>query len=144
MCGSGGESGVTNSTCQSHNYVKNLKPKFIVLFILLFASTFLGVPINGGDKGWFFAFSNEMIVFGNTSEINLRTLILVWILVVTHLSLFALPFIKKNKHFFKLLVAIPLLYLLLQVAIFYFILILLVPFIIVWVITLVAWKNDND
>jgi hypothetical protein len=144
--GGGEESNVTFFASASHTNMKNLNRIIIPLLILMVASTFIGVPLNGGDKGWLHVYDGELGLFINTlisSSTPLSRTILLVLQLITHLALFILPVFIKSKHFFGLLIGIPLLYLSLQTVTFIYFLILLVPFIILWITALIVWQYDN-
>lgn len=118
----------------------------VVLLVLMIASTFIGIPLNGGDKGWVHIYDAELGLFtwtllGPQKHVWLNVILVFQL--ITHIALFALPFLTRHKRFFTLLVGIPLLYLLLQAVTFYVFLILLIPFIILWALALTAWAKRN-
>jgi hypothetical protein len=140
------EGNVTFSAGKNQLGMKNLNPIIISLLILMLASTFIGVPLNGGDKGWAHVYDGELAVLKRVVEGPFKIWWRMGLLVaqcLTHLALFSLPFSTGTKRFFSWLVGLPLLYLLLQAATFFYFVILLVPFIILWIITLIVWQYDN-
>ncbi|MFD2148431.1 hypothetical protein [Mucilaginibacter antarcticus] len=121
---------------------RSTKIILVIFLLLMIASTFIGIPLNGGDKGWIYVYDGELGLFTYTilgSSGKLWRDVLLAIQVITHMALFTLPFLLNYKRFTYLLVSIPLLYLLLQALTFYYLLILLIPFMILWAMVLIAW-----
>ena len=107
--------------------------------LLLIASTFIGIPLNGGDKGWLYinGFFREFIA-GDWNVFDEPLYILVLISTVV---LYLTPFFFLSKYRKKIFMIIPGIYLLLTLISFPLFIFLLIPFILVWVILLTAVKK---
>jgi hypothetical protein len=121
----------------------------VVLLIVMLASTFIAVPVNGGDKGWWSVWGLEYAgicqIFhlqgGETRAVLGDYFGLV--LSVAHLSLFSLPFFTTKKYFGKLLIWLPVTYLALTAALVFVFLIFFIPFAVFWVIILLTYFRNN-
>lgn len=109
------------------------KIQLSILSVVLAAATFVGVPLNGGDKGWLYvndAFRSFIV--GNFRNENACALIIQILLVVSSVALYLMPilvFVINNR---KLTFYVPLIYLLLTFLYFPHLIILCVPFIFIW------------
>jgi len=125
------------------------KIAIIILLLLMIASTFIGVPLNGGAKGWIYLYDIEYELIRGCLKGAVQVymprfmMILLAIQCIVHLSIIVLPFLMGSKRFFSWLVAIPLLYIILQAATFFYFLILLIPFAVLWIVALIVWKNNS-
>jgi len=109
------------------------KIQLSILSVVLAAATFVGVPLNGGDKGWLYvndAFRSFIV--GNFRNENAYALIIQILLMVSSVALYLMPilvFVINNR---KLTLYVPLIYLLLTFLYFPHLIILCVPFIFIW------------
>jgi len=104
--------------------------------LLLIASTFIGIPINGGDKGWLYlnGFFREFIA-GNWRMFDNPLYILV---LISTLMLYLTPFFFLSKYRKKMFIIVPGVYLMLTLISFPLFIFLLIPFILLWIILLTA------
>lgn len=115
-----------------------------LLLILMIILSFVGLPISVGPKGTFILYNAE---FSGTFDLIKAGLFstfqtIVWVcLLLTHAGIISLIFLTNNSNFMRLLMWLPLLFLMLYSLLqTILILILLLPFIIVWIIVL--FKSD--
>ena len=99
-------------------------------------SCFAGMSIN---RNWFFTYQFELfdypeIILANRS--NIRDISLWMILVLSHLGIVLLPFFKRYHSFRKLLLYLPISYLAAYFLLRPEFLFLLIPFIILWLLSL--------
>jgi hypothetical protein len=82
--------------------------EILILSILLIATTFIGVPLNGGDKGWIYInwVFREFVMRNKTFE---YTLVNVFVLVFTFI-LYTLPLYIKSIYRKQIFIVIPLFY----------------------------------
>lgn len=118
-----------------------------VLLLLMVISTFMAVPVNGGDKGWWSVWGLEVesyrALFHAPGELNPMNWHL-WVFTIAglvHLAVIALPLLINHKNLGRLLYWIPLLYLFVVAVGFVYSLIFLIPFAIVWAITALIWHR---
>ena len=106
----------------------------LILIILLIASTFIGIPINGGDKGWMFLNQvfRDFVMRNKGFEYSL---INIYALVSTFI-LYAMPFFRNSIYDKQIYIALPLLYLIITFLYFPLLFTLFIPFIIIWIILL--------
>jgi hypothetical protein len=108
----------------------------MLLIVMILLSLFTGMSIN---RNWFFIFQFEFIDYPDiikAGHSNMRDNLLWGILLLAHFGIFSLPFLTKVVYFKKLLLWFPIIYLLGYVFLRAEFIILLIPFIILWVITL--------
>jgi hypothetical protein len=103
----------------------------------------MGIPTN---IGWFTLYGTEFL--GPLSEMKIGTFatyryFLLALVLLSHIGKFVLPFITKKPVFGKLLIWLPLLFVVFFIAFDNFAIIYLIPFIIVWVILLGVQKGCN-
>lgn len=113
--------------------------KHLIVSILLIASTFVGVSLNGGEKGWIFVngpFRDFLSGNHNGLENHLREILYV-LLIIFSVLLFVMPFFLWTRYRKQIIAFIPPLYLLLTIAYFPLVTLLCIPFLIVWVCLLV-------
>ncbi|WP_374951272.1 hypothetical protein [Mucilaginibacter sp.] len=112
--------------------------KFLLMLLIIF-SLLIGIPINGGEKGWISIYGVEVSAPMSLLKAGLMTNFefITWILLlITHMSIFSLPFITKSKHFKKALYFFPTSYLILFLLVGNVAILLLLPFIITWIIVM--------
>ncbi len=114
--------------------------KTLLILMILF-SLFVGVSINGE---WTFLFRYEfpdmvsMIKSGKLSSMEVATWV---ILLISHLGVISLLFLTKSEHFKSFLIVMPLLFVITYMLSSFLLSLLLIPFIIVWIISL---NKSND
>lgn len=119
----------------------NITLALIVILALL--SLFTGFSINGN-----FAFVSEYAFVSLPQQINSswqgRTESLSWLqyvhwvlLIISHLLMVLLPYAYYRQKSIRLLIWIPLFYLVMQLWLLTFLAIILMPFVIVWAISLI-------
>ena len=106
-------------------------------------SIFMGIPTN---LGWFTLYGDE--ISGPLTMLRENTFpvyrIPLWILLLlSHLCVISLTLLTKNRNFNKLLFWFPLVFILLFMAFNFFAIIYLIPFIILWIITMIKAKKVN-
>ena len=121
----------------------------ILLILMIILSVAIGVPINGGEKGWASLWGAEFsgpvsaIFESGLAEFTYAQFILWVLLLIAHIGIVALPFLTRRSYFNLLLVSAPLAFILIYIIYAsLFIAILLVPFIIVWIIALIIREKQ--
>ncbi len=113
-----------------------------ILILLLIASTFIGVPLNGGDKGWLcINGSFRDFVSGNSMQNYsfLQVLILIWTFV-----LYLMPIFLGSTYRNTIIIFVPAIYLVLTLLSFPLLIFLCIPFIVCWIILIrVALKKKK-
>lgn len=121
-----------------------MKKIIILLIVMIVLSLFSGISIN---QNWAFVFQFEFFdypeILKDGLEDNVRNIILWIIILLAHIGIVMLPFLTKSHHFNKLLLWFPLVYLLGYVFLSAEFVFLLIPFIIIWGITLRLSKKQN-
>ena len=118
--------------------MKNIKIR-ILLILMLLLSLFSGISINGN---WGFVYQFEFIDFLQLNEIRFRDMLFCIIVIISHVGTAILPFFVEKKYFKKMLFYFPLIYLLGYLFLRPEFLILLIPFIILWVVTITSAKKS--
>ena len=137
-----------------YNHIKQLKqylnsyfPLILLLILLTASSLFVSVSLNGGAKGKIYLWSTEIAfieaVFDGKASINPYQVILGLGLLLLHAGVCLLPFFISKRYFFKALLFLPLAFMIFQMAVFIFIGFLLIPFFILWILTLIVYKQLN-
>ncbi len=115
------------------------KITLLILTFLLIACTFIGVSLNGGDKGNLYlnGFFRDFIalrwdVFRDSFYI---------LVLISTICLYLIPLFFLSKHRKKIFIIVPLIYLLLTLISFPLFIILLIPFILVWIILILVTVN---
>jgi hypothetical protein len=119
-------------------------PLVIVLILLIVSTLFVGVSLNGGEKGRVYVWSYEVLLINAINEkvtANLFEIFLCSILFLLHAGICLLPFFINKKYFYTTLICIPLAFIIIQMAAFVFIGLLLIPFFILWIISLIVFKQ---
>jgi len=117
--------------------MKDRRVEIAILSLFLSATTFIGVPLNGGDKGWVYvndAFRS--FINGNFNDDNFYGLFLQALLAISTIVLYLLPIMVFGFSNQKLILYVPLIWLLLTLWYFPLMLMLCIPFLIVWVVML--------
>jgi hypothetical protein len=121
----------------------------ILLILMIILSVAVGIPINGGDKGWLslwgpeFSYPVSMIIKSGTSTFSLPEIILWIMLLIAHIGVISLPFLTHKSYFNSLLIGAPLAFILIFIVFAsIFIIIVLIPFIIVWIVALLSRKRE--
>ncbi|WP_231424239.1 MULTISPECIES: hypothetical protein [Pedobacter] len=124
-----------------------MKPtKTIILLILMvLLSLFSGISINGN---WGFIYQFEFIDFLQLRKTGIKDFLIWGIIIVSHIGIISLPFLANNSNFKKMLFYFPLVYLLGYLFIEAGFFILLIPFMILWIVTIIyhrkAEKNFSN
>lgn len=115
-----------------------------VLLIVMILCSFITVSVNGGDKGWWSTFALEIQTVINIfrGTIDFGTFLGI-LLILVHAGIIALPFLRDKGYFSKLLVGFPLAYLILTGMTSIIFLILLSPFALFWVATMLTFWFGN-
>lgn len=125
--------------------MKTIDSKVAVVFttLVLVASTFIGIPLNGGDKGWvFFNFVFRDFISGNSidSAQPLHILLLIWTCL-----LYLMPILVFTKYRKPVVKFIPLVYLVLTFFTISIFITLGIPFLIIWIGLMIAVaRYDKD
>lgn len=115
--------------------------KYIIklpLVLLIFLSLYMIVPINGASDSLYLSEYNSIISIHRLSFVENLILLL---LLISHLLIFLLPFLTKNKSFYTILTLAPIAFVILRVLLSIYIIFALVPFIILWLICLFLRKE---
>ena len=114
----------------------NSKTSFtlVIFSILLIGSTCIGVPINGGDKGWIYV-NGPFRDFLHAIHSSLAPMweILRVALIGWSVVLFITPLLVLTKYKRIVMYAVPAIYLLLSVAYSALIAPLCIPFLLIWI-----------
>ena len=114
----------------------------VLLVLMILLSIVITIPLNGGDKGWYSLYGAEftdafyLIKTGRITVINL----IEWIvLLIAHAGVVSLPFFTNKRFFKELLIFVPLFFVMLYAIWNLIIAFLLIPFLIVWIISLIVY-----
>jgi len=112
--------------------------KTLLIWIIIF-SFLPGLPDHySGLESFLGAVSLGMISMIKHGTIGSADLILWGMLLISHFGIYCLPFIYKKSYFIGVLIFVPLLFIVLYILLAsVFIIFLLIPFIIMWIIALV-------
>jgi len=112
-----------------------MKTNYILLTVLILLSLFFGVSINGQ---WAFLYQFEFVDMPKMAETATPFKIAMWIgMLLSHVGIFMLPFITGKPYFRKTLLIFPLAYLLFTALLSFGFIFLLIPFFILWIVTLI-------
>lgn len=115
----------------------------VLIILMLLLSLFVGIPINGQWAtlyGFEFISIPEMIRYETLNYLQ----IFIWIiLLLSHIGLLLLLFIIHEPYFKRLLIYLPILFILSFTALDFFNLFFLIPFIVVWIICLLKARKYN-
>src|SRR5476651_2664995 len=117
----------------------------VLLSLMILFSVFMGVSTNIGT---FTLYETEFS--GAISSLTAGKLTLIetteWIMLLTaHVGIVCLPFLTKKEYFRMLLVSIPLIFILIYFLFANLIVVLLIPFIIIWAVCLfLAFFKTED
>lgn len=118
--------------------MKNVKIRvFLISMILL--SLFSGISIN---NNWGFIYQFEFIDFLQLHGIRFKEVCFWIIVILSHIGIAALPFFVEHHYFRKMLLYFPMTYLLGYLFLRPEFLFLLIPFIIIWSITMIIAKKS--
>lgn len=115
----------------------------VLILLMLFFSVFMGIPTN---KAFFSLYGSEFL--GVISMIKAGTYpaiqLVCWILLlITHAGMVSLLFLTNKSYFGALLMIIPFLFIFFYIfSTDILIIVLLIPFIIVWIIAII-WQSGN-
>lgn len=101
---------------------------------MILLSLFMGISINGM---WAILYRFEFFVFFELPNKKPMDFIIWSIVVLSHFGVLTLPFFVENRLFKKLLLYFPMIYLLGYLVLEAGHFILLLPFMVVWIITLI-------
>ena len=112
---------------------------FVILTVLLVASTFIGVPLNGGEKGWIYAnYAFRLFLYGQLVDsdrsVFMNTISI--LLIGWNILLMALPVFIFTKFRRLSIIYLPLGFLILTLAYFFLLGILCLPFFILWILAM--------
>jgi len=119
--------------------MKNTKT-IILLVLMILLSLFSGISIN---RNWGFIYQFEFIDFLQLRERGFKDFLIWGIVILSHIGIISLPFLVNSIYFKKMLLYFPLIYLLgylfLEAGFF----MLLIPFMIVWIVTMVYHRKTE-
>lgn len=136
---------ITSSPLPKHIKVKtdfNIRLKAIVVLMIV-SSLVIGLPI---ENKWLFLFQLEFIHYPKLILLNSATSLqlLLWIFIVLmHLCIIALTFIFSKRYFKWLLILAPPLY---AIAVYFLMqgaIVLLIPFLLLWVLAIFKMNLEN-
>ena len=110
--------------------------EILIITLLLIASTFIGVPLNGGDKGWIYInwVFREFVMSNKTFEYNLINNFVLAITIV----FYTLHFYIKSIYRKQIFIVLPIFYFVFVLLSFPFFIFLFIPFIIIYIILIRA------
>lgn len=121
----------------------------VLLILMIVLSVAVGIPINGGDKGWLslwgpeFSYPVSTIFKTGTSTFTSSEFILWIMLLIAHIGVISLPFLTQKSYFNTLLIGAPLAFIIIFILLAsILIIVVLIPFIIVWIIALLSRKRE--
>ena len=107
---------------------------------MILLSLFSGISIN---RNWGFIYQFEFIDFLQLRERGFKDFLIWGIVILSHIGIISLPFLVNSIYFKKMLLYFPLIYLLgylfLEAGFF----MLLIPFMIVWIVTMVYHRKTE-
>ncbi|WP_131536138.1 hypothetical protein [Pedobacter nototheniae] len=111
----------------------------LLLVLMIISSLFMGIKI----KQWGFLFGFEFYEFPvkMLKHESIKNILAWGVLVFSHTIIFILPFITNKTYFNKALVLAPIIFICAFCILNIGFLILLFPFIIVWIIAVVKYKK---
>ncbi|RZK74999.1 MAG: hypothetical protein EOO85_14440 [Pedobacter sp.] len=116
----------------------------VIFSILLIASTWIGIPLNGGDKGWIYVNGPfRDFVYGIHYNLTPIWEILRIVLIGWNVVLFITPLLILTKYKRIVMHAVPAIYLLLSVVYSALIAPLCIPFLAIWIGALVYLKKQK-
>lgn len=113
----------------------------LIISLLLIASTCIGVSLNGGDKGWFYlngAFRDFISGKWDRTVNNLEVLLL-----ISTIALYLMPLFILSKYKRRIFIVVPAVYMVLTLISFPFYIILLIPFILLWIALIVLFRENK-
>ena len=126
-------------------YLNSYYPLIVTIILLTASSLFVSISLNGGEKGRIYVWSTEVVfieaIFDGKGTAGLYQVVLVLILLSLHAGVCLLPFFITKRYFFKALVFLPLAFIIFQMAAFILIGFLLIRFFILWILSLVVYKQ---
>lgn len=126
------------------NYKRTIQ---FLLTLLLIPTTYIGIPLNGGDKGWIYVNSVLRDYFANRTSFLISSVhfsIFDFFVFISNILLYMAPilvFTRLNKIG---AVYIPTAFLILTLIYFPLMVILLIPYILIWVALLVYSRHTLD
>ncbi|WP_025146809.1 hypothetical protein [Pedobacter jeongneungensis] len=120
--------------------MKNLNIR-LLLIIMILLSFFSGFPLNGGwNLVYRFEFQGYPEII-KSYPIVYRDVFFWGIIVLSHIGIVLLPFVVEQKYFKKMLLCCPLTYLLGYIVLVTPYFIILIPFMIIWIVTMSVTKK---
>ena len=120
----------------------------VVIGVLLVASTFIGVSLNGGEKGWIYVNAPlRDFLSGHQPKVPLLWHVIYIILIGWNIILFLLPVLIVTRFGKWSVIIIPPIYLLLTITYFPLVAPLCIPFFLLWIVALVVfhrWVNVKN
>ncbi|QNN41096.1 hypothetical protein [Pedobacter roseus] len=126
------------------NYKRTIQ---FLLTLLLIPTTYIGIPLNGGDKGWIYVNSVLRDYFANRTSFLISSVhfsVFDFFVFISNILLYIAPvlvFTRLNKIG---AVYIPTAFLILTLIYFPLMVILLIPYILIWVALLVYSRHTLD
>ncbi|MDN3585193.1 hypothetical protein QWY86_00835 [Pedobacter aquatilis] len=127
----------------SFSYYRSIQ---IILLIFLIASTYIGIPLNGGEKGWVYVngllrdfYKEQFAIFHeiNSSWVSFITIAT----LVTNIMLYICPFLVLTDKYNKLgVIYIPITFLILSVFCLSIFIFLCIPYILIWLVLVLNSK----
>jgi len=118
-----------------------------LLVLLLIPTTYIGIPLNGGDKGWIYVNSVLRDYFANRTSFLISSVhfsVFDFFVFISNILLYMAPilvFTRLNKIG---AVYIPTAFLILTLIYFPLMVILFIPYILIWVALLVYSRHTLD
>lgn len=104
----------------------------LLLVLLLMGSTFIGIPLNGGDKGWLYI-NGIFRDFVAGNPIQNYSFLHVLVLLST-IVLYLMPLFIVSAYRNKIIIVVPAMYLVLTILTFPLFIFLCIPFILCWIL----------
>lgn len=119
------------------NYYKSIQ---FILLIFLIASTYIGIPLNGGEKGWIYVngllrdfFTMQFEIFQNTS--SYWAIFNTSIILIINIALYFCPCMIFTVKFNRTgTIYIPAAYLVLNLIYFPLLIFLFIPYVLIWLV----------
>ncbi|RDC54895.1 hypothetical protein DU508_18940 [Pedobacter chinensis] len=116
------------------NYYRSIQ---FLLILLLIPTTYIGIPLNGGRKGWIYVNSLLRDFYSDWSSffVNENSILFISInffILLINILLYSSPILVFTKYNKMGSMYIPTIYLILTIAYFPLMVILLIPYIFIW------------
>jgi hypothetical protein len=126
------------------NYKRTVQ---FVLALLLIPTTYIGIPLNGGDKGWIYVNSVLRDYFANRTSILMSPVhfsVFDFFVFISNILLYITPILVFTRLNKVGAIYIPTLFLILTLIYFPLMVILLIPYILIWIALLVYSRRTLD